>query len=228
MFFGVIYYFGKLCHFSKDKYIDYEAVHKLLNEACKKAIKKGRVTLDVSGYENIPKEDGFVFYPNHQGLFDVLVFFATCEKSFGFVMKKEAADIILVKQIRKATGSFVMDRKDLRQSVQIINNMTEGVKNGRNYIIFAEGTRSKEGNKLLNFKGGSFKAATNAKCPIVPCALIDAYRPFDEKGIKPVTVKLRYLKPILFEEYKDMKGTEIAEMVKNRIEEAIKEELNRG
>ena len=53
------------------------------------------------------------------------------------------------------------------------------VKNGRNYLIFAEGTRSKHGNHPQEFKGGSFKAAMKAKCPIVPVALIDTYKAFD-------------------------------------------------
>ena len=75
----------------------------------------------------------------------------------------------------------------------------------------------------MEFKGGSFKSAVKAKCPIVPCALIDSYKPFDEKSIAPVTVKLIYLKPICYEEYKQLKTPEIADLVKSRIEEAIKE-----
>ena len=90
-------------------------------------------------------------------------------------------------------------------------------------MIFAEGTRSRQGNKLLEFKGGSFKSATKAKCPIVPCALIDSFKPFDEKSIRPVTVKLIYMPPIYYEEYKDMKTVEIAQEVRRRIERTITE-----
>ena len=110
----------------------------------------------------------------------------------------------------------------------VIQTITEEVQKGRNFLIFAEGTRSKEGNKLLDFKGGSFKSAVKAKCPIVPCALIDAFKPFDENSIKAVTVKLKYLKPLYYEEYKNMKTTEIASEVKNRIEMAISEELEKS
>ena len=85
------------------------------------------------------------------------------------------------------------------------------------------GTRSKQGNKLRPFKGGTFKSAVKAKCPIVPCALIDSFKPFDQNSIAPVTVKLIYLPPIYYEEYAQMKTTEIAEIVKRRIEEAIEE-----
>ena len=99
--------------------------------------------------------------------------------------------------------------------------MAEEVKEGKNFLIFAEGTRCKMGNRLLEFKGGSFKSAVKAKCPIVPCALIDSFKPFDEKSIRPVTVKLIYMPPIYYEEYKNMKTVEIAQEVKRRIEGTI-------
>lgn len=184
-------------------------------------IQAGNITIEVHGQENIPSKDGFIFYPNHQGLFDVLTFLYSCPRPFAFVIKKEAKDVILLKQTIEATGSLAMDRDDLRQSMQVINQVAKEVKEGRNYIIFAEGHRSRNGNKLLEFKGGSFKAAQKAKCPIVPCALIDSFKPFDENSIAPVTVKLVYLPPIYYEEYSSMKTPVIADMVKQRIEAAI-------
>lgn len=190
------------------------------------AIMAGNITVEVHGTENIPKEDGFIFYPNHQGLFDVLTFFYSSPRPFAFVIKKEAKDVILLKQVIEATGSLAMDREDLRQSMQVISQVAKEVKEGRNYIIFAEGHRSRNGNKLLEFKGGSFKAAQKARCPIVPCALINSFIPFDENSIRPVTVKLIYLPPIYYEEYSSMKSGEIAAEVKRRIEEAIKKYEN--
>ncbi len=184
-------------------------------------IAAGNIKVEVHGVENVPKEDGFIYYPNHQGMFDVLTFLHTSPKPFAFVIKKEAKDIILLKQVINATGSLPMDREDIRQSMQVINQVAKEVKEGRNYIIFAEGTRSRNGNQLLDFKGGSFKAAQKAKCPIVPCALIDSFIPFDEKSTRQVIVKLIYLPPMYYEEYKEMKSNEIADEVKRRIEEAI-------
>ena len=139
------------------------------------------------------------------------------------MLKKELKDIPFLKQIKECTHSFAMDREDIRQSMQVINQVAKEVKEGRNYIIFAEGTRSRNGNQLLDFKGGSFKAAQKAKCPIVPCALIDSFIPFDEKSTRQVIVKLIYLSPMYYEEYKDMKSNEIADEVKRRIEETIAE-----
>ena len=101
--------------------------------------------------------------------------------------------------------AFMIDRDDVKQSMQVIINVIKEVKAGRNYLIFAEGTRSKNGNQIGSFKGGSFKAATKAKCPIVPVALIDSFKPFDTKTISQVTVQVHFLEPLYYEEYKNMK-----------------------
>lgn len=223
LIFWVPYLFFGICWHGVRKNYNFEEAYKHVQLVARKACKAGRVTLEAEGMENLPAENGFIFFPNHQGLFDVLVFLSTCDKPFTFVIKKEASNIILLKQVIAALRAHVIDREDIRQSMQVIKAMVEDVKEKRNVLIFAEGTRSKEGNKIGTFKGGSFKSATMSKCPIVPCALVDSFKPFDENSIKPVTVKLRYLTPIYYEEYKDMKASEIAEEVQNRIQNAINE-----
>lgn len=212
------YYVYRIWKYGKTKNTDIQEVYNYIRKVTKAANKAGRVKIETYGVENLPKEDGFIFYPNHQGLFDVLVFLESCPRPFAFVMKKEVSNIILLKQVGAALGSLAIDREDVRQSMKVICEMSDRVKEGKNFLIFAEGTRSKKGNHLLDFKGGSFKAAMKAKCPIVPCALIDSFKPFDENSIKPVTVKLIYLTPMYYEEYKDMKTSEIAVEVKQRIE----------
>ena len=215
--------FIKLCWIARRYNGDYNPGFQMSKKIAKHAIWGGNIKLEVHGVENVPEEDGFMFYPNHQGLFDSLTFYASCPKPFAAVIKKEAKNIILLKQVLDATGSLAMDREDVRQSMQVINQIAEEVKAGRNYLIFPEGHRSHEGNKVQEFKPGSFKAAQKAKCPIVPCALINCFIPFDVQSIRRVTVKLIYLKPMYYEEYKDMKTVEIAAEVRRRIVEAIAE-----
>lgn len=103
-------------------------------------------------------------------------------------------------------------------------NMTRRVKTGENFLIFAEGTRSRQGNSLLELKGGSFKSAMNAKCPIVPVALIDSYKAFDTNSIRKQIVQIHYLKPLYYEDYKGMKSIDIAVKVSDIIREKIKME----
>ena len=223
LFLKAPYYFFQIWRCGKNKNISFEEAYACVKKVTIAANRAGKVKIESYGIENIPKENGFVFFPNHQGLYDVLAFLESCPAPFAFVIKKEARNVILLKQVVDALGSISIDREDIRQSMKVIQQVTEEVKGGKNFLIFAEGTRSREGNKLLEFKGGSFKSAVKAKCPIVPCALIDSFKPFDEKSIKPITVKIIYLPPLYYEEYKDMKTVEIAAEVKHRIEEAIAE-----
>ena len=153
----------------------------------------------------------------------ILAIIDSCPNPISVVYKIELKDIPFIKQIAKCMKAFFIDREDVRQSMKVIMAVSKEVEKGRNYIIFPEGTRSKNGNKLGEFKGGSFKAATKAKCPIIPVALIDSFKPFDSHSLKPVEVQVHYLKPLYYNEYKDMKTTEIAEEVKRRIEKVIEE-----
>ena len=214
--------YGKLCHYAKytDQYPEQEKwdhIHHLLGLA----VKSGNVDLVVTGLENIPQEGGFLMYGNHQGLFDVVAIASTCEVPLAAVLKKELKDVPLLKQIIACTNSFAMDREDVRQSLEVIRAVTEEVKKGRHYLIFPEGTRSKNGNVMGEFHGGSFRCAIKSKCPIIPIAFIDSFKVLDQKGSKPVTVQIHYLKPIPYEEYQDLKTVELAALVKDRIQECI-------
>ena len=214
--------FIKLCRYAAypEKYEELEMwshIHYIMD----RAVKGGNVDLKVTGLENLPEQDGFMLYGNHQGMFDVVAIAATWERPLAAVLKKELGEVPLLKQIRLCTKSFCMDREDVRQSLEVIQNVTKEVQKGRNYLIFPEGTRSKNGNVMGEFHGGSFRCAVKAKCPIVPVAVIDSFKVLDQKGSAPVSVQLHYLKPIAYEEFAGLKATEVAALVKQRIQEAI-------
>ena len=164
-----------------------------LRNVVKTVNRTGRIKVEVQGVDNLPSENGFILFPNHQGLFDVLALMDACPNPFGVVVKKEAAKLILVKQVIKALNGFSIDRQDIKASMEIIVRMA----------------------------GGTFKSAVNAKCPIVPVALIDCFKPFDENSSKKQTVQVCFLKPIYAEEYKNMKTLQIAELVHDNIQEKI-------
>lgn len=190
----------------------------------KKVNRSGRVCVQEYGVENIPKDNGFILFPNHQGLFDMLALVDTCPNHLAVVIKKEAANWILVKQIIRMLRGLVMDREDIKASFELIKKVTAEVQQGRNYVIFAEGTRSKNENQILHFKGGTFKSAVNAKCPIIPVALINSFRPFDISSIKKEVVQVHYLPPITYDQYVGKKTVEIADIV----ERIIQEEINKN
>lgn len=196
-----------------------------LRDAVKTINRTGRVAIEVYGQENLPKENGFILFPNHQGLFDVLAIIDSCPNPLGVIIKKEAANIILVKQVIEAMRGISIDRQNVKESLKVISKMTEDVRNGRNYVIFAEGTRSKNANQILGFKPGTFKSAVNAKCPIVPVALINSFRPFDINSIHKEKVQIHYLNPLYPEQYKGLKTLEIANIVHDEIQKKINKNI---
>ena len=217
------YAFINLLRYAKNDKISEEKKYKLIRLIGNRGCKCGNVNVHGYGLENLPKESGYIMYPNHQGLFDVMGFVHLNPTPFSVVIKKEAYNVFMLRQIIQTMGGLFMDREDPREGLTVINEVANQVKSGRNFLIFPEGTRSKNGNRLGEFKSGSFKAATKAKCPIVPMAIIDCYLPFDTNSIRKVDVQIHVLPPIPYEEYQGMKTAEIADIVKERIEKVIAE-----
>lgn len=199
-----------------------------LHKAVQSIIRRGRVITVCDGLEKLPQTEegpGFILFPNHQGLFDVLNCLKVLEKPFSVVVKKELENVFMLNCVLRCLNAEYMDRDDIRQSMKIIQSVSKRVTAGERFIIFPEGTRSRRGNEMLEFKPGAFKAATMSHAPIIPVALVDSFIPLDVKSLRKTTVYLYFLDPIYYDEYKDMKTVEIAKIVQGRIADKIAEHL---
>lgn len=183
----------------------------------------GAVHTKAYGAENLPQDGGYMMYPNHQGKYDALGIIYTHPTPCSLVMDKAKSNTILVKEFVDLLGGKRLDKKDVRQALTIINEVSEEVKNGRRYILFPEGGYDfNNKNNVYDFKAGSFKIALKTKAPIVPVALVDSYKVFNSLFcLGPVKTQVHYLKPIYYEEYGSLKTQEIASLVRDRIKEKI-------
>lgn len=187
----------------------------------------GGIRTKVYGKENLPQEGGYMMYPNHQGKYDALGIIYTHKSPCSIVMDKAKSNTILVREFIDLVQGKRLDKKDVRQALTIINEVSEEVKQGKRYILFPEGGYDfNTKNNVCDFKAGSFKIAHKTKAPIVPVALIDSYKVFNSFTLGPVTTQVHYLEPIYYEEYKEMKTHEIASLVKERIQNKIDEVLH--
>lgn len=184
----------------------------------------GRIHTKAYGEENLPKEGGYIMYPNHQGKYDALGIMITHKSPCSFVMDKVKSRMILTSEIVDLVQGKRLDRKNVRQALPVLNEVAEEVKNGRKYIIFPEGDYVfNNHNRISTFKAGCFKCALKSKAPIVPVALIDSYKVFNSFTLGKVTTQVHYLKPLLYEEYKNLKTVEIAKIVQERITKVVEE-----
>lgn len=189
--------------------------------------KTGKITTKAFGLENLPKEGGYMMYPNHQGKYDVLGIMYTHPRPCSFVMDKRKSHTILVREFVDLVQGKRLEKDNPRQGITVINQVAKEVAEGKRYILFPEGGyKFNNRNKVCDFKAGSFKIALKSRAPIVPIALIDSYKVFNSLHLGPITTYVHYLKPILYEEYSKMNTQEIASLVKERIEEKIAEVQN--
>jgi 1-acyl-sn-glycerol-3-phosphate acyltransferase len=154
-------------------------------------------SVEVSGLENLPRQQGALFVANHQGAFDIPLLIGFVPVLKGFVSKKENFRLPIVSTWMRLLGCIVIDRGDLRQSAGAIARGIRDLQAGRSLVIFPEGTRSKSG-QLRRFKEGSFKLATRSGAAIVPLTIDGSFRLFEANGnrILPGSVRLTIHPPI--------------------------------
>mgnify|MGYP004442699209 FL=1 len=176
-----------------------------------------KITTEVLGTENLPEEGGYVMFPNHQGKYDALGIIYAHRKPCTFVMDKKKSYGFLVREMVDLLGAKLLELDNVRQNMIIINQISEEVQEGKKFILFSEGGYTNNGNRVQDFKPGSFKCATKAKVPIIPVCLIDSYLAFNSFKTGPINTKVIFLEPLLYDDYKDLKTIEIADIVRNRI-----------
>ena len=125
--------------------------------------------VEVRGYENLPKEGGFVIATNHLGIVDVPIAFYALDRWDMFVMIGEKWEKVnLFRWVGKYFNFIFIDRfnPDIRTLRKVITLMEKN-----NILVIApEGTRSRTG-ALIEAKAGTSYLATKLNRPIVPVGI---------------------------------------------------------
>lgn len=158
-------------------------------------IKFTGMNITIYGKENIPKGT-CVFMGNHQSILDIPVLKYATDRNLDFVAKDDLIKIPILGYWITHLKSIILDRKSTREGLKSIKLAVENVKQGYSYVIFPEGTRSRD-KKIHEFKKGSIKIATKAKVPIVPFAINGTDNFLGEgKKLKPGKVEIIFGEPI--------------------------------
>ena len=180
----------------------------------------------VRGVERVPKDRSVLFIINHRGFFDVILAFYTVPVLSGFVSKKEIAKVPGLRLWMRLIRCVFLDRENPREGIKAILKGIENIKNGTSMFISPEGTRN-SGEGLLEFKPGSLKMAEKAGCPIVPVAITNANKVFEDHlpWIKPAEMTIEYGEPIYIQELSKEARAKLLEHCREKVLELYEKNL---
>ncbi len=177
--------------------------------------------LKITGTENIPANGPMIIAPNHQSFVDGAVLSAglpmkVLNDSY-FYATEEHVQGSLRKTFANHSNIILMERGNLRDSIL---KLAEVLKQGKNVIIFPEGSRSHTG-RLTNFKKTFAILARELQVPIVPVCIKGAFEalPRSKSFITPHQIEVNYLKPIHPDS--NLSYDEIADKVKQVIDKKL-------
>ncbi len=163
----------------------------------------GRITVRTTGSrvifegrELLPKHSQLCFMGNHQGFFDIPAFLGYLGRPVGFIAKQELFKVPVLSQWMRQLPCVFIDKKTPRETIVSFQHSAEIIKKGCPIVIFPEGGRSFS-DTMADFHLGSLKLPQMAGATIVPFAIKGTWRIYEiDKGIHPVTIRIRILPPI--------------------------------
>lgn len=158
----------------------------------------------VEGSANLPRQLPFILVANHSSHLDALALASVLPMRLNAnVFPVAAGDTFFKAPSTALFASFFMNALPIWRrncGAHTMENLRERMlEEPCGYILFPEGTRSRDG-KMGRFKPGIGMLVAGTSVPIVPCHLTGAYDAFppQDKLPKPRTIRLRVGRPLYF------------------------------
>jgi 1-acyl-sn-glycerol-3-phosphate acyltransferase len=133
-----------------------------------------RIRVQVRGWERLASQKRCIYVANHASWMDIPVVLATIPDQIRIVFKKELTKIPVWGWALKIGHYISIDRARAKDAMGSLDRAAEKIRSGASVLLFAEGTRTKDGN-LQPFKRGAFALAAKSGVPIVPLTINNSY-----------------------------------------------------
>jgi 1-acyl-sn-glycerol-3-phosphate acyltransferase len=156
------------------------------------------VKLNITGMENLEKDKPYIFVSNHSSQFDIPTLQFAIPQEASIVFKKELGKIPLFGWQMRLGPYIMIDRENRESAARSIEVARKAMsEKSRSILLFAEGTRSKNG-EVQPFKRGAFYLASKVGFPIVPVSISGAEKilPKGKFNIKGGVINVHFDKPI--------------------------------
>jgi len=155
------------------------------------------VRTEIKNKNKILKGTSYIIISNHQSHYDIITLVTTLGIQYRWIIKKEILKLPIFGYALYASRNIFIDRSNTTSAIESINKGFDRLPKGVSVMVFAEGTRSPDG-QIHEFKKGGFATAVRRKIPILPVT-INGSRRVMRKGsftLKPGKIQIVIGDPI--------------------------------
>ncbi len=183
------------------------------------------IQVEQSGREHIPADRACIFLPNHISNLDPPLLAPLLPGTPSIMMKAELFKIPVLGRACRMARCVPVEREGGREAaVRSMRLAAEVIGSGLSMLIFAEGTRSRDG-RLQPFKAGPFHLAQSTGAPIVPIA-ISGTESMMRKGsarVYPGVARVQFMPPVYPADFRNR--AELMAAVRSSIAGALPENM---
>jgi 1-acyl-sn-glycerol-3-phosphate acyltransferase len=131
-----------------------------------------RVRVEAVGLEHVAPGERYVVVANHQSTIDILALLVVLQgrTPVRFVAKRALFLVPILGWSMRLYGHTSVDRTSARASLAGLREARRHVAQRWSTVFFPEGTRSADG-RLLPFRHGAFRIASQARVPVLPVTI---------------------------------------------------------
>ncbi len=182
------------------------------------------VKVEINGLDAINKEKAHIYVPNHLSFFDIFALLAYLPVDFKFIFKEEIMRVPILGWAMRKAGYISIARSSPAKARRTFKQAVDMIKNGTSLVIFAEGTRSRDGH-LLPLRRGAFQFALSSGCPIIPVAIkgTNKIMPKGSFKLKKGSITIQLGRPISTIKYKRENMPDLVERVTGCLRKMLEE-----
>jgi len=177
------------------------------------------VRVAVSGFERVDPKVPCVFMANHLSFLDGPLLAMAVRRTARIILKKSLFRIPVLGMAMKHVGFVPVDRKGTKGGQRSLRRAARLMREkGYSFLVFPEGTRSRDG-RMLPFRRGGFFLALESGAPIVPVTIEGTYElmPKGQWYARAGEVRIVFHDPVPIEGYAHEAMPELMERVRAAI-----------
>jgi 1-acyl-sn-glycerol-3-phosphate acyltransferase len=182
--------------------------------------------LEVTGLEHVDRAKTYVFMGNHASFIDGPLLFMLIPQHVRVILKKSIFKLPILGFGMKYVGFVPVDRKRAQRGKEAIEGAARQMKKRKySFLIFPEGTRSRDGN-LAAFRRGGFFLAVESGAPIVPVAIRGTFEimPKGRFFVKKGRIRVTFRRPIPIQDTDAHDLADLMDKVRTSIQAGLGEE----